>query len=76
MKKLFLALALPVCLMAGVSFENDNSMEKLEKQQEETNKHLEKVNKALEKANEALEKIFKALHPYAFDTQGKLLEEE
>lgn len=64
MKKLFLALALPVCLIADVSFENNNSVERLEHQ-------MERANKSLERIISLLEQLVKEAEVEVWDIDGK-----
>lgn len=76
MKLLMIVLFTPFALMAGVSYDTENAMEKVEKQIEISNKHLEKLNKTLDKMNKTLDKMCKMLRPMAFDNNGHLIEEE
>jgi len=82
MKKLFLALLLPICLMAEVGYKSDNSMAILEREMKElnskthgTNVSLEKINKSLTRLNRTMDRIFKAMQPMAYDNNGNLIED-
>ena len=84
MKRTFLILLMgSASLFGGIQFDANSSEERTEMLISEQNELLKQIHSSLlsmqdtsKSSHELLAKILKALHPYAFDQNGKLCEEE
>lgn len=60
----------------AVSYDTDNTLEKIAHEAAITNEKLEKMNKAIEKLNKTLEKVFNELRTKTYDSHGNEVERD